>query len=93
MIEHIKTGFNMKEKRPNIDCDYLYFERERPIHMGEMIFHHKKLSLKDLGVFTKVSKRLQVNTDKKRRWEREYKNFRDILESEPMKSEPLILGI
>lgn len=93
MVDAIKNGFNEKEKRPNIDCDYLYFERERPIQMGEMIFHHKKLSLKDLGVFTKVSKRLQVNTDKKRNWDRDYKDFRDLLESPPMRSEPLQLGV
>jgi hypothetical protein len=89
MVKEMEEGFNDKEKKPNINCDYLYFEKRRPIHLGEMIFHYKKLSLKDLGVFTKVSKRLSVNTDKKRRWERDYKDFRDLLESEPMDSEPI----
>ena len=92
MEREIREGFNKKEKKPNIECDYLYFEKTRPIHLGELIFHHKILKLEDLGVFTLVSKRLSVNTDKKRRWEREYKDFQDILTSEPMKSEPLILG-
>ena len=93
MMNVIKGGFNKKEKKPNIDCDYLYFSKKRPIHLGELIFHHKLLSLKDLGVFKEVSKRLLVNTDKKRRWERVYKNFRDIIDSEPMRSEPLVLGV
>ena len=92
MLNEIKEGYNEKEKKPNIDCDYLYFKKSRPIHLGELIFHHKILKLEDLGVFTKVSKRLSVNTDKKRRWDREYKDFRDILTSEPMRSEPLVLG-
>ena len=89
MMKEIKEGFNKKEKRPNIDCDYLYFTKERPIHLGEVIFHHKILSLKDLGVFTDVSKKLNVNTDVKRNWVRRYRDFRDLLESEPMSSKPL----
>ena len=93
MLKEIESGFNEKEKRANIDCDYLYFEKERPLHLGEVIFHHRLLSLKDLGVFTRVSKRLQVNTDKKRRWERDYLSFRDMLVSEPQDSEPLRMGI
>ena len=92
MLGEIKEGFNEKEKKPNIDCNYLYFSKKRPIHLGELIFHHKLLELEDLGVFKDVSKRLSVNTDKKRRWKRDYKDFRDILESEPMESEPLVLG-
>ena len=92
MLGEIINGFNDKEKKPNIECDYLYFSKKRPIHLGELIFHHKLLSLEDLGVFKDVSKRLSVNTDKKQRWEREYKDFRDILESEPMRSDPLVLG-
>ena len=91
MLGAIKKGWNERERKPNIECDYLYFEKTRPIHLGELIFHHKILSLKDLGVFTRVSKRLQANTDKKRRWDRDYKDFRDLLESEPMRSEPLVL--
>ena len=79
----------MAALKANLDKEHLYFERTRPIHLGEVIFHHKILSLKDLCVFMKVSKRLSVNTDKKRRWEREYKDFRDLLLSEPMDSEPL----
>jgi hypothetical protein len=92
MMREIKHGYNEKEGKANIECDYLYFEKTRPIHLGELIFHHRILKLEDLGVFTKVSKRLSVNTDCKRIWQRPYKNFNDMLESEPMRSEPLVLG-
>lgn len=89
MLEEIKTGYNEELKKPNIDCDYLYFTKERPIHLGEIIYHYKILSLKDLIVFTDVSKKLNVNTDKKRRWARPYKTFKDLLTSGIMNSEPL----
>jgi hypothetical protein len=61
-----------------------WFTRKRPIHLGEMLLHHKALSFEDLGVFTDVSKRLNVNTDKKQVWDRDFVNFGDLLDSKPM---------
>jgi DNA polymerase elongation subunit (family B) len=61
-----------------------WFTRKRPIHLGEMIVHHKALKYEDLGVFTSIRKRLNVNTDKKQLWDREYLNFGDFLDSNPM---------
>ena len=66
-----------------------WFTRKRPIHLGEMLVHHKALCFADLGVFTSVRKRLNVNTDKKQVWDRDYENFGDFLESKPMKGKPL----
>ena len=65
------------------------FMRKRPIHLGEMLMHHYKLSFDDLGVFMEIRKRLQVNTDTKSVWERDYEDFGDFLDSEPMGGEPL----
>ena len=93
MLNEIENGFNKEENKPNIECDYLYFTKNRPIHLGEIIYHHKILSLEDLVVFTGVSKKLNVNTDKKRRWARDYDNFKDLLESLPMNSKPLTMEI
>ena len=64
----------------------------RVIQLGTMVNAHIKWKHEHLNTFVKQSRMLNVNTDKKRRWEREYKDFRDILTSEPMKSEPLVLG-
>jgi len=89
MLDEIKTGYNPVEKKANLDCDYLYFGKKRPVHVGEMLFHHKLLRFNDLGKFKLVSKKLNVNTDKKRRWERPYKDFKDFLGSEPQDSLPL----
>ena len=66
--------------------------RVRVIQLGTMVNAHIKWKHEHLNTFVKQSRVLNVNTDKKRRWDREYKDFRDILESEPMRSEPLVLS-
>jgi hypothetical protein len=66
-----------------------WFTRKRPIHLGEMLVHYKALKYEDLGVFTSVRKRLNVNTDKKQIWNRDYDNFGDFLDSPPMRGKPL----
>ena len=65
------------------------FVKKRPIHLGEVLMHHKILGLNDLGVFMDVKKTLRVNTDTKSVWERDYEDFGDFLDSEPMGGEPL----
>ena len=67
--------------------------RVRVIQLGTMVNAHIKWKHEHLNTFVKQSRVLNVNTDKKRRWDREYKDFRDILTSEPMRSEPLVLGV
>ena len=85
-----KSNWDMlKAMEENKNEDWLYHVKERPLHLGEIIFHHKKLALKDLIVFTKVEKKLNVNTDNKREWARRYRDFRDLLESDYMSSIPL----
>jgi hypothetical protein len=73
----------------NRDSAELTFTRKRPIHLGEMLLHHYKLSFADLGVFMDIKKNLRVNTDTKSIWERDYETFGDFLDSEPMGGEPL----
>jgi hypothetical protein len=79
----------LADMQDNRDSAELTFTRKRPIHLGEMLLHHYKLSFKDLGVFMDVKKTLNVNTDTKSVWEREYVSFGDFLDSEPMGGEPL----
>jgi hypothetical protein len=71
----------------NRENNEAWFTRKRPIHLGEMIVHHKALNFEDLGVFTSVRKRLNVNTDKKQIWERDYVDFGDFLDSKTMGGE------
>ena len=61
--------------------DHVWFCKKKPIQFKEMLMHTKALKYEDLGVFKRVSKRLSCNTDKKRVWERDYKDFKDFLES------------
>ena len=61
----------------------------RVIQLGTMVNAHIKWKQEHLNTFIKQSRVLNVNTDKKREWEREYKNFGDLLTSPPMKGEPL----
>ena len=63
--------------------------RTRVIQLGTMVNAHIKWKREDLNTFVKQSRVLNVNTDKKRAWKREYKDFGDLLESPPMEGEPL----
>ena len=73
----------------NRELDKLWFTRKRPIHLGEMLVHHRVLKYENLGVFMSVRKRLDVNTDSKSIWPRNYANFGDFLDSRPMRGKPL----
>jgi hypothetical protein len=85
-----KTDWNMYEMMlKEKESSWFYHTKNRPLHLGEIIFHHKILSLKDLIVFEDVSKKLNVCTDRKRNWERDYTSFGDLLCSVPMGSKPL----
>jgi hypothetical protein len=85
-----KRDYDMRgDMESNRNSAELAFTRKRPIHLGEMLLHHYKLSFDDLGVFMEVKKHLKVNTDTKSVWEREYESFGDFLDSEPMGGVPL----
>lgn len=88
-----RRDFNLFEVINNArDKDKVYYVRERPLHLGEILTHTKLLNLSQLGVFTEIKKSLNVNTDKKRRWERDYTSFGDLLDSEPQGSRPWSLS-
>ncbi|MCK4307572.1 hypothetical protein KAW50_05025 [candidate division WOR-3 bacterium] len=63
--------------------------KTRVIQLGTMVNAHIKWKKEHLNTFIMQSRVLNVNTDKKREWEREYKNFGDLLKSEPMGGKPL----
>ena len=88
-----KSDWDMlKAMEENQNSAYLYHMKKRPLHLGEVIFHHKKLSLKDLIVFTEVEKKLNLETDTKRRWNIKYKTFGEFLKGKISNSLPLRLG-
>jgi len=86
-----RRDYNLRaDMEANRSSAELSFSRKRPIHLGEMLLHSYKLKFDDLGVFMNVEKHLNVNTDTKSVWERDYETFGDFLDSEPMGGEPLL---
>lgn len=55
------------------------YETKRPYHLGECLLHTKTRNIKDLNIFGTVKKSIQINGDKKRVWDSEFKNGRDCL--------------
>ena len=72
---------HLEEKR---DKQTLEVGKVRVIQLGTMVNAHIKWKKEHLNTFVMQSRVLNVNTDKKRAWDREYENFGDLLVSEPM---------
>jgi len=74
-------SYNMFEDiNNNLNNDVLIKRKTRPLNLGECIQHSKILDIKDLNIFTEMPKKLNVNTDKKHIWNKEYTDFKDFLE-------------
>ena len=63
--------------------------RTRVIQLGTMVNAHVKWRHNDLNSFVKQSRVMNIDTDKKRGWDRSYENFKDLISSEPINSEPI----
>lgn len=68
------------------------YSTERPDHLGECIAHCKTKSIKkNLNVFSKHKKSIDVNGDNKRVWSKEFKNGKSCLK-EQHDSLPILLN-
>ena len=76
----------MKEQR---DESAINVGRTRVIQLGTMVNAHIKWHHNDLNSFVMQTREMNVDTDKKRDWEREYTSFGDLLDSEYMDGKPL----
>jgi hypothetical protein len=65
------------EKHLKEDC--LKSIKKRPLHLNECVAHTNLLKLEDVNCFRTVEKKLNVNTDKKHIWTKEYIDFEDFL--------------
>ena len=63
----------------NLKEIYLKSIKVRPLHLNECVSHTKLLNLSDVNKFNTVEKRLNVNTDKKHIWSKNYIDFEDFL--------------
>jgi hypothetical protein len=66
------------------------YDTLRPIHLGEIIYHTKKKSLADLNVWQKQRKKLNLNGDLKRLWDKDFEFASDVLEGN-IQSSPLLI--
>jgi hypothetical protein len=64
----------------NKEHDIIRSIKNRPLNMGECRQHTKILDIEDLNVFKTVEKKLNVNTDKKHIWTKDYSNFGEFLQ-------------
>ena len=64
------------------------FTSYRPIQLGEILNFTKVFEFSDLNRFMERKRKLRVNADTTRGWEREFSSFRDMLNSEPIRGKP-----
>jgi len=79
-LKDILAGMNTTE--------YEYFT-ERPYHLGECLLHIHKRKITDLNVFAQVKKKIDINGDNKRIWEKDFARGKDCL-TESHDSLPII---
>lgn len=66
------------------------YDTYRPIHLGEIIFHTHKKSIKDLNVWQKQKKKLNLNGDLKRVWDANFETAAEALKNN-IQSLPLLI--
>jgi hypothetical protein len=62
------------------------------ISLGKIMFQNKKLGKADFNEITDIIKELNINFDKKRKWDRDFKNCGDLIKNS-IGSTPLKLGV
>jgi hypothetical protein len=67
----------LKEKDSLI---YRYIS-ERPLHLGECLLQKNKHTLDDINIFSLVKKKINLNGDMKRIWDRPFSSAKDALEN------------
>ena len=74
-----------------IDTVEYKYTTKRVYHLGECLLHNKKRKLSDLNIFTNQEKILNLNGDKKRMWNEDFKTGAETL-IKSMNSEPIFIG-
>jgi hypothetical protein len=82
----------LKDILMNMKDTTLYkYTTKRVYHLGECLLHKSKRKLSDLNIFDEVEKTVNINGDKKRLWNTEFKNGPDTLAT-TINSEPLFIN-
>jgi hypothetical protein len=72
------------------DTTEYHYTTQRPYHLGECLLHVHKKNKEMINVFYDVEKTIDINGDRKRLWQREFKNGRDALKN-CIKSIPMVI--
>lgn len=80
----------LAEIKKNKNEKYIYSTKRRPLHLGECVAHSRTRGLEDINRFVEVIKRVDVNTDKKHIWSKEYENFGDLLKHRTYAEPPIV---
>ena len=64
----------------NKHTNLIYNTKTRPLNLGECVQHTKTKTIDNLNIFTEVTKKLDVNTDKKHNWSKIYDNYDEFLQ-------------
>jgi len=71
--------------------DTIYkYKTKRPYHLGECLLHTKSRKISDLNIFAEIEKSININGDKKRIWDSQFKNGRDCLKRN-IQSMPILI--
>lgn len=86
-----KKNYSLKEEvLKNCDKKEIDFTFFSPQTIAQSLLHREKRKFEDLNNFVKFDKKLNVNFDKKRLWERNFTNFKDFMKncvnSKPLKT-------
>jgi hypothetical protein len=74
-----KTYDMLSDINKNLQSQTITKPKIRPLNLGECVAHKKLLDIEDLNIFTPTEKKLNVNTDKKHKWSKEYVDYEDFL--------------
>jgi hypothetical protein len=79
-IKEYTIEYILQEMKNSNETTFQY-ARERPYHLGECLTHIKKRTIEDINIFKKHTKKIKLNGDNKRIWDRPFKNAKDATEN------------
>jgi hypothetical protein len=84
------AGVLLKDILANMNTPEYHYQTTRPYHLGECLTHTSKRSIDDLNIWGETEKVINVNGDRKRVWDKEFKNGKQCLK-ELINSLPITL--
>ena len=71
------------------ETEYTYLTK-RVHHLGECLLHTHKRTMNDLNIFSVAEKKININGDSKRIWDRDFRHGYDVMKN-TIRSKPLLV--